>query len=560
MTSIHARRLEDRVARTRARLLAHARRESLDVAALAGVRLPWYEVRNAAGAGDGGEPATVFIYDEIGGSLGVQASEFAEELQAITAPEIRVRINSPGGSLFDGLAIMNSLRHHPSRIVVYVDGIAASAASIVAMGGDEVVMMPGSEMMIHDAAAVQDGNAAEMAKMSTFLDRQSDNIADLYRLKGGGDVGEWRALMLAETWMFAREAVEMRLADRVEEPEEPDEEPELADPRLARAHDLTRFGYRYAGRRAAPAPRQRRTATTARHGTQARAADRSQPATDFALRRRVSTDHELRSAAQMRADAAGGRSAGRAMARRTAPLGMSGARMAAFPAQLRAQLVERNGQQRYHVYGHASVVERPYEMWDTFGPYKEIIGRDGIASALAADPDMAFLTNHRGVTMARTTSGSLVLGLDDIGFAIDGWLNPARQDVSDLVIAIDDRDVTEMSFAFVLLAGEWSADFSTFRITELDLHRGDVSAVNYGANPYTDVACRAGEVLADLDRLPDGAARAALARLQTRTRIDAVTVRLDYVTGGAERAGDVVVVDSARTGRSIADIEALLPN
>jgi len=214
-TSSHVRRLASRVERTTARFMDEAARGGQSVADLPSMRLPWYEVRDEAG-GPGGDPATVLIYDEIGGSFGVTAKDFAVALEKITAPTIHLRINSPGGSLFDAIAIYNTLHHHPARVVVYVDALAASAASLIAMGGDEIVMMPGSQLMIHDASAVEDGNAADMRAMSAFLDRQSDNVADIYRLRGGGEAGEWRELMLAETWMFAAEAVDMGLADRVE--------------------------------------------------------------------------------------------------------------------------------------------------------------------------------------------------------------------------------------------------------------------------------------------------------------------------------------------------------
>ncbi len=209
MTSIHLRRLDSRVTHTAARIVEHATREQIAIPDLAGVRLPWYAIRNAdgedtdgPGASDTPDVATVLVFDEIGGSLGVNAKDFVTELDAITAPTIHVRINSRGGALFDAVAIHNSLRHHPSRVVTFVDALAASAASIVAMGGDEVVMMPGSQMMIHDASALEDGNAADHGAMATFLDRQSDNIADIYQRKGGGEAEAWRLLMLAETWMF----------------------------------------------------------------------------------------------------------------------------------------------------------------------------------------------------------------------------------------------------------------------------------------------------------------------------------------------------------------------
>jgi ATP-dependent protease ClpP protease subunit/2'-5' RNA ligase len=257
-SSVHLRRLAGRRERTAARMLAHAEREHLTVADLATVRLPWFAVRSIGDPAVGApETATIFVFDEIGGSFGIDAQELIREIEQITAPAITVRINSPGGAVFDAIAICNALRHHPARVTCYVDALAASAASIIAAAGDDVVMMPGSQMMIHDASAVIDGNPAEMFKMGTWLDRQSDNLADLYRQKAGGDLSTWRALMNVETWMFAAEAVQMGLADRTDRmPDvEPEHEPDPdMDELMHRAHDLAPFGYRYPGRQQAPAP------------------------------------------------------------------------------------------------------------------------------------------------------------------------------------------------------------------------------------------------------------------------------------------------------------------
>jgi HK97 family phage prohead protease len=195
------------------------------------------------------------------------------------------------------------------------------------------------------------------------------------------------------------------------------------------------------------------------------------------------------------------------------------ARLQPFPVpagELRAQKVDRNGEERYQLDGYATVFGRAYEMWDFFGPYSEIVEAGAADDTIAADPDVAFLVNHRGVTMARTTNKTLELEADALGLRSRAFLSPKRQDVRDLVVAVDDKDITEMSFAFLITEGGWNDDFTEFRIKQFDIHRGDVSAVNYGANPYTSIAARAREVLADLDHLPVGAARAALERLQHR--------------------------------------------
>lgn len=248
----HRRRLDDYAASIIDRAAAGRLRPS----DLRNVKLPWYSIVDQA------DEATVFIYDEIGGTFGVDAQTFAEDLGEIDAKLINVRINSPGGSLFDGIAIYNSLLAHQARIVVYVDALAASIASVIAMAGDEVVMTSGSQMMIHDALGIEMGNAADMARMSTFLDRQSANIADIYAERAGGDPADWRALMLDETWMFGREAVELGLADRVAERQRDDPDgPDDADDDLdAELRDLmsrtfnVADRYRYGGRDAAPPP------------------------------------------------------------------------------------------------------------------------------------------------------------------------------------------------------------------------------------------------------------------------------------------------------------------
>jgi ATP-dependent protease ClpP protease subunit len=160
------------------------------------------------------ESAVVHIYDEIGG-FGVSASELVPELAGLDAPEVEVRLNSPGGDYFDGVAIANALAEHPARVVVHVDGLAASAASVIAMAGDEVVMHPGSRMMIHDALTLTVGNAGEHARAAELLDGVSQDIAALYASRADWRSADgWREAMKAETWFGAGEAVQNGLATR----------------------------------------------------------------------------------------------------------------------------------------------------------------------------------------------------------------------------------------------------------------------------------------------------------------------------------------------------------
>lgn len=188
-----------------------------------------------------------------------------------------------------------------------------------------------------------------------------------------------------------------------------------------------------------------------------------------------------------------------------------------FGAQMRANLVERDGRSFYHFNGCASTVEQPYEMYDMFGPYTEIVDRAAFDTTLAADPDVAFLLNHRGMTMARTKSKTLELSLDpEQGLISDAYCNPERTDVKDLAHAISDGDIDQMSFAFRIVRGQWSPDYTEYRILEVDLDRGDVSAVNYGANPNTSISARAKAALAAVEELPPTVLRAVAARAEER--------------------------------------------
>lgn len=199
-----------------------------------------------------GQPARIDLYDEIG-FWGVNASDFNAQLHAIAADRIEVHVNSPGGDVFDGIAILNLLRAHPAPVDVVVDGLAASAASFIAMAGDTVTMMPNSQFMIHDASGLCIGNQQDMAEMAQLLDLMSDNIASIYAGRTGTDAKQWRDAMRAETWYSADEAVQAGLADRVgavnggKKPA-PASEPEP----VANVWNLS--FYAYTGRSEAPAP------------------------------------------------------------------------------------------------------------------------------------------------------------------------------------------------------------------------------------------------------------------------------------------------------------------
>lgn len=156
--------------------------------------------------------AEVFLYDEIS-MFGITAQDFTAQLRDITAPTISLRINSPGGDVFDGVAMYSALKNHPATVDVTVDGLAASAASFVAMAGDTIRMGEGAMMMVHDAIGFTLGNAEDHAKQVDLLNKVSDEIAGFYARRTGVPQAEWRAIMKAETWYNSDEAVAIGLAD-----------------------------------------------------------------------------------------------------------------------------------------------------------------------------------------------------------------------------------------------------------------------------------------------------------------------------------------------------------
>lgn len=171
----------------------------------------WFSIQASAES----DHADVLIYDYIGWG-GVTADAFAQALKAITAKTINVRINSPGGDVFDGLAIYNSLKAHGATIHVKVDGIAASIGSIIAMAGHRVTMGESAFLMIHNPWAMAIGNAADMREMADLLDKIGGSLAGIYATRKGITKDQAQAWMDAETWFTAEEATAAGLADAVQ--------------------------------------------------------------------------------------------------------------------------------------------------------------------------------------------------------------------------------------------------------------------------------------------------------------------------------------------------------
>jgi ATP-dependent protease ClpP protease subunit len=160
--------------------------------------------------------AELRIYGDIAYGA-ITAAAVADQLEALSdASQIDIRLNSPGGSVFDGIAIHNAIARHPAKTTVHIDALAGSAASFIAMAGDEIVINRYAKMFIHDASGITIGNAADMSAAMTTLDMLSQTIAEVYAARAGGSADKWRRAMQVETWYTAAQAVEAGLADRID--------------------------------------------------------------------------------------------------------------------------------------------------------------------------------------------------------------------------------------------------------------------------------------------------------------------------------------------------------
>lgn len=174
----------------------------------------WYKIESKSP-----EKAEIWIYESIGEDFwtggGVTAKNFQKELAAITAKEIDLHINSPGGSVFDGVTIHNLLKQHPAKVTAYVDGLAASIASVIALAGDTVVMAENALFMIHNPSGFAMGTSDDMRKMADVLDKVRGTMSGVYAAKSGKAESEINAMLDAETWMTADEARAFGFVDEI---------------------------------------------------------------------------------------------------------------------------------------------------------------------------------------------------------------------------------------------------------------------------------------------------------------------------------------------------------
>lgn len=179
---------------------------------------------------------TITMYDMIGSdgwSEGVTAKRIGSALRAIGSRDVTVLINSPGGDFFEGLAIYNLLREHPHKVTVKVVGLAASAASVIAMAGDEIQVAKSGFLMIHNAWSLVIGNRHDLRSAADVMDQFDASMAELYSAAAGIDIEEAARLMDAETWMNGQAAVDAGFATALLPADEIIEEPDQTNASLA---------------------------------------------------------------------------------------------------------------------------------------------------------------------------------------------------------------------------------------------------------------------------------------------------------------------------------------
>ncbi len=171
-------------------------------------------------AAKSGDSAEIYIYDIIGSGWlgGISAENFASDLKALgNVRTIDVRINSDGGDVFDGRTIYSLLAQHKANINIYVDGLAASIASLIAMAGNRIIMADGSMMMIHNAWGLVVGNADEMRKQANLWEMIDQTLVKTYCARTGISAPKCIEMMNEETWMTADEALKNGFADEIVE-------------------------------------------------------------------------------------------------------------------------------------------------------------------------------------------------------------------------------------------------------------------------------------------------------------------------------------------------------
>jgi len=172
------------------------------------LKMKWYEIKAKS------DISEIWLYEEIG-IWGVGAKEFIAELNAIKSPRINMHINCPGGEVFDGAAIYNAVKRHPAAVTSFIDGIAASIASVIALAGEKVIMAANAIYMLHNPSGLVIGTSEDMRKTADILDKVRDTMIGAYVTKSGKSDSAIKELLDLETWMNADEAKAAGFVDEI---------------------------------------------------------------------------------------------------------------------------------------------------------------------------------------------------------------------------------------------------------------------------------------------------------------------------------------------------------
>lgn len=176
------------------------------------MRKEWYKIKNNAS-----EVSDVYLFNDIG-TFGITAQSFIDEIKEYDNQELNIHINSLGGQVFEGMAIYSIIQRRKAKTTVYIEGIAASIASVIALAADEVIMSENSLLMIHNAWGGTQGDAKDMRKQADVLDKITNEIAEVYVKKTKMPYNEIIEMMNEETWLTAEEAVALGFVDSISEP------------------------------------------------------------------------------------------------------------------------------------------------------------------------------------------------------------------------------------------------------------------------------------------------------------------------------------------------------
>lgn len=196
----------------------------------------WFKIKN-----ESSDSADLFLYDVIGDPWGENGiAKVLDQIRAIKAKKINLRINSPGGYVFDGIAIYNVLKDHGAEITTHIDGIAASIASVIAMVGKKICIADNAMLMIHNPSVLAAGYAEDLRKTADVLDQLKETIITTYENRTKRDRAELAKLMDDESYFDAKQSVDLGFADEISE-----------GVKASACFDLAAFGYRNAAQMAA---------------------------------------------------------------------------------------------------------------------------------------------------------------------------------------------------------------------------------------------------------------------------------------------------------------------